>query len=109
MRRRLLLFATLLLGTVVVAPVTPSHAQEKEDRVAGTVQLINKDTKTISVTSEAGNTQQQVVYDATTKITKDNKPGSIDDVQNGRRVICLGKNNDKGQLVARRIDVRPAS
>jgi hypothetical protein len=49
------------------------------------------------------------VYDAATKITKDNKPGAIEDVSSGKRVICLGKLNDKGQLLARAIDVRPAS
>ena len=61
------------------------------------------------MTGEAGNTQHQVVYDADTKVTNDNKPGSIDDVATGERVICLGKLNDKGQLMARNIDVRPAS
>ena len=64
---------------------------------------------TILVTGEAGNAQHQVVYNADTKFTKDNKPASIDDVSNGKRVICLGKLNDKGQLVARAIDVRPSS
>ena len=65
------------------------------------MQLVKKDTMTILVTGEAGNAQHQVVYNADTKVTKDNKPGSIDDVATGKRVICLGKNNDKGQLVAR--------
>ena len=110
MERRLLLALTLLLGAALAAPATLAHAQDKkEDRVTGTVQLVTKDTKTILVTGEAGNTQHQVVYDADTKVTKDNKPGSLDDVSNGKRVICLGKLNDKGQLMAKSIDVRPAS
>ena len=110
MRRRLLLLLALLLGLALSTPATLANAQDKqEDRVTGTVQLVKKDTKTILVTGEAGNAQHQVVYDADTKVTKDNKAGSIDDVANGKRVICLGKLNDKGQLVARHIDVRPAS
>jgi hypothetical protein len=109
-RRRLTLAVALLLAAAVAASATRSFAQDKkEDRVTGTVQLVNKDTKTIAVTGEAGNTQHQVVYNAETKVTKDNKPGSIDEVQTGRRVICLGRLNDKGQLVARHIDLRPSS
>jgi len=111
MERRLPLLLALLLGAALAAPTAVSYAQDKakEDRVTGTVQLVTKDTKTILVTGEAGNVQTQVVYDAETKVTKDNKPASIDDVQTGRRVICLGKLNDKGQLMARHIDLRPAS
>ena len=110
MERRLPLLLALLLGVALAAPATLAHAQDqKEDRVTGTVQLVKKDTTTILVTGEAGNAQHQVVYNADTKFTKDNKPGSLDDVSTGKRVVCLGKNNDKGQLVARVIDVRPAS
>jgi hypothetical protein len=111
MERRLPLLLALLLGVALAAPTAPSYAQDKtkEDRVTGTVQLVKKDTMTILVTGEAGSAQQQVVYNAETKVTKNNKPGSIDDVSTGKRVICLGKLNDKGQLVARHIDLRPAS
>jgi hypothetical protein len=99
----------LLLGIALVGPTQiATYAQDKGDRVAGTVQLINKETKTILVSSEANNKQSQVMYDDKTKITKDNKPASIDDVQNGQRVICIGRTNDKGQLHAARIDVRLA-
>jgi hypothetical protein len=109
MRNRLGVMA-LLLGIALIGPtLIAAYAQEKEDRVAGTVQLLNKETKIILVSSDANNKQSQVLYDDKTKLTKDNKPGSIDDVQNGRRVICLGKINDKGQLHADRCDVRPAS
>jgi hypothetical protein len=111
MERRLPLLLALLLGAALVAPTAPSYAQDKskEDRVTGTVQLVKKDAKTILVTGEAGNAQHQVVYDSATKVTSDDKPASIEDVQTGRRVICLGKLNDKGQLMARHIDLRPAS
>jgi hypothetical protein len=109
MRSRLGVVA-LLLGIALIGPTRiATSAQDKGDRVAGTVQLINKETKTILVSGEANNKQMQVMYDDKTKITQDNKAGSIDDVQNGRRVICTGKTNDKGQLHAERIDVRPAN
>jgi hypothetical protein len=99
----------LLLGIALIGPTQiATYAQHKRDRVAGTVQLINKETKTIVVSSEANNKQTQVTYDDKTKVTRDNKAASMDDVQNEVRVICTGKTNDKGQLHAERIDVRPA-
>ena len=92
MERRLPLLLALLLGVALAAPATSrTRRTKKEDRVTGTVQLVKKDTMTILVTGEAGNAQHQVVYDADTKFTKDNKPGSLDDVSTGKRVICLGK------------------
>ncbi len=39
----------------------------------------------------------------------DNKAATLDDIQNGRRVICTGHNNKEGQLHAERCDVRPAN
>jgi uncharacterized protein YoxC len=78
----------------------------KEDRISGTIQMMNKDTKTITVRA-SGNIQRQVVYNDDTKYTKVNKPGgTLDELKDGTRVICLGKFNDKTQLVATRIDIR---
>jgi len=108
MQRRFGVVALLLGIALIGLTQIATYAQNQEDRVAGTVQLINKDTKTILVSSEANNKQMQVMYDDKTKFTKDNKAGSVNDLQNGQRVICLGKTNDEGQLHAVRIDVRPA-
>jgi Domain of unknown function (DUF5666) len=109
MRNRFGVMAVLLVTALAGPTRIATYAQDTGDRVSGTVQLINKDTKTILVSGEANNKQTQVMYDDKTKVTKDNKAASIDDVQNGRRVICTGKTNDKGQLLAERIEVRPAS
>jgi hypothetical protein len=109
MRSRLGAIA-LVLGIGVVGSTLATYAQSKEeDRVAGTVQLINKESKTILVSGEANSKQMQVAYDEKTRITMDNKAATIDDVQNGRRVICTGHNNKEGQLHAERCDVRPAN
>ncbi|MBI3697713.1 MAG: hypothetical protein HY238_23135 [Acidobacteria bacterium] len=111
MRRSLSILTGLFLGVVLsLSLATPTYAKEKkaagpkEDRLSGTIHMINKDTSTVTV--RKGNVQRQVVYNADTKYTYRNKPGSMDDVKEGRRVICLGKFNDKTQLVATRIDVR---
>lgn len=77
----------------------------KEDRLSGTVQMINKDTSVITLRTR-DNIQRYVVYNAKTKFTYRNKPGSLDEVKDGRRVICLGKYDEKARLVATRVDVR---
>jgi ABC-type antimicrobial peptide transport system permease subunit len=113
MRRILSAVLGLFLGVALSVSVTnsvyakekkPKAASTKEDRLSGTIHMVNKDTKTITV--RKGNLQRQVVYDDNTKVTYRNKPGSWDDVKEGRRVIVLGKFNDKTQLMASRIDVR---
>jgi len=111
MTRRQFVAMAVLLGVTLGGPITVvTRAQEKKpDRVAGEVQLVNKDTKTIAVRPTGTETPTQVVYDDNTKFTKDNKPGTLDDVSNGVRVICLGKLNDKGQLAATHVDVRPTT
>ncbi len=110
MTRRQFVAMAVLLGVALAGPVSVvTRAQEKPDRVAGEVQLVNKDTKTIAVRATGTETPTQVVYDDHTKFTKDNKPGTLDDVSNGVRVICLGKLNDKGQLAATHVDVRPTT
>jgi hypothetical protein len=105
----------LFLGVMLILPgVTPVEARQKEGqrpaakqtRLDGTVQMIDKDTKTVTVRLRGKTNQRQVVYSDDTKFTYRNKPGSLDDVKDGRRVICLGKLNDKNQLIATRIDVR---
>jgi hypothetical protein len=105
------LFVLPIAAALLLALAVMAGAQEKKkeslDRVSGTVQMISKDTKTITVRASSGNVQRQVLYDENTKFTKQNKPGgSIDDVKEGTRIICLGKFNEKTQLVATRIDIR---
>src|SRR5437899_10976697 len=96
----------LLLSLAVMASAEDQKkTSTKEDRLSGTVHMIDKDTSTIII--RKGAIQRKVVYNAETKFTIQNKPsGSVDDVIVGRRVICLGKFNDKNQLVATHIDVR---
>jgi len=77
----------------------------KEERLSGTIHMVDKDTSSMII--RKGAVQRKVVYNAETKLTIHNKPGgSVDDLIVGRRVTCLGKFNDKTQLVATRVDVR---
>ena len=96
----------LLLSLAVIASAQGRNkTSTKEDRLSGTVHRIDKDASTIII--RKGAVQRKVVYNAETKFTIQNKPdGSVDDVIVGRRVICLGKFNDKAQLLATRVEVR---
>ncbi|HEV8131960.1 MAG TPA: hypothetical protein VGQ81_11965 [Acidobacteriota bacterium] len=117
MKRSFFRSISLLLGIVILmALASPLNAQKKEkapkppkapktERLSGTIQMINKDTSVITLRTK-GNINRYVVYSNETQFTYRNKPGSLDDVKDGRRVICLGKYDDKARLVATRVDVR---
>lgn len=113
MRRRVSIVAMLVCVGIWLLPLVATAAPQKEgktppkqDRVEGNVQQIDKATKTVTVTLRGKPIQRQVVYSDSTKFTFRNKPSTIDELKDGRHVICLGKANDKNQLIATRIDVR---
>jgi hypothetical protein len=93
-------------STTVGARQKESKETTKQERVEGNVHMVDAGTKTVTITLRGKATQRQVVYDDHTKFTFRNKPGSVEEVKEGRHVICLGKTNDKNQLIATRIDVR---
>ena len=95
----------LLSLAAMASPADQKRTSTKEDRLIGTVHMIDKDTSTIIIRN--GAVRRSVVYNAETKFTIQNKPGgSIDDVIVGRRAICLGTFDGKTLLVATRVDVR---
>jgi hypothetical protein len=102
---------TLLAGVCLllsVAAIARAEDQRKtatkEDRLSGTVHMIDKDTSTIII--RKGADRHTVIYTAETKITIQNKPGSLDDVIVGRRATCVGTQREKTQFLATRVDVR---
>ena len=112
MTRRQFVGMAVFVAVALVGPATIStQAQEKkkpEERVSGTVEIINKETKTIVLQGTGGEAQKQLMYDEKTVVTKDNKPAKIEDVSSGQRLICVGHTGDKGMFLAHRIDIRPA-
>jgi hypothetical protein len=97
------LFFFLILA-VIASAQEQKKSSTKEDRLSGTVHTIDKDASAIII--RQGAVQRRVIYNAETKFTIQNKPGSIDDVIVGRKITCLGSFNDKSQLMATRVDVR---
>ena len=112
MRRRLFLVLGLFLGLVLVsAPLQAGQkdsktAAGKQDRIDGTIHMIDKTAKVITVRLRGKPDQREATFDDKTAFTYRNKPATVDEAKEGRRVIVLGKMTDKGQLVATRVDVR---
>ena len=103
MRYVVLSVLSLLLAVTLLAPQT--SAADKIERLTGTIKRISKDTSTIEIAAGSA-PPHKVIYNSDTKFTKRKAPGSIDDMKEGRRVICLGKYDDKARLLASQIDVR---
>jgi hypothetical protein len=92
----------LLLSVAAIARAEDQKkTATKEDRLSGTVHMIDKNTST-----RKGADRRTVIYTAETKITIQNKPGSLDDVIVGRRATCVGTQKEKTQFLATRVDVR---
>jgi len=92
----------ILLSLAIAGQVSGQMA--KQGRVTGVVQNISKDASTITV--RKGSVPKQVLYSGDTKFSYRGKASSVDDVKEGRRVICVGTYNEKTQLVATQVDVR---
>ncbi len=110
------IFVTLLVALFAAVAIVPQaamarekkekkKAEPKEMRWSGTIQRSNKDASTLTV--RKGNIEKTVVYDSSTMWTKGKDKGTLADFKDGSRVICLGKYDEKGRLMATRIDLRP--
>ena len=78
----------------------------EKDRVDGTVESIDKKKNVLTLRARTDGNLRQVIVSDQTVYSVQNKPGSLDDLQPGRRVICVGQLKTKGQLAATRCDVR---
>ncbi len=101
-----LLGAVLSLAVLAQAPSPEKKAKPtaKESRVSGMVQSIDKGASTITV--RKGTTDRFVVYNDQTQFTFQNKLSSLQEVKERRKVVCLGKFDDRNRLVATRIEVK---
>ena len=110
MRHRFALaVAIFACAALVFVSTDQSAAQEQKSdkkplQYSGRVNVLSKDAMTISI--QAKSRVLQIKYTEKTKFTFRNKPGSIDDVKEGRRVIVLVDPDKQKDMVALRIDVR---
>jgi len=92
------------LAAVGVAAQEKKQKAAKEDRLSGMVEGIDKDASKMTV--RKGNVRKTVIWNNDTKWTKGTDKAELEDFKDGDRVICMGKFDDKGNLVATRIDLR---
>ncbi len=106
-RRSMFAVATTVFVLTLGLPAQMGAAPKKPkfDRVEGWVEMISTERSKISLRISP-DIPRFVFYDDKTAFTYRNQPASFDEVKVGRRVICLGKFDEKGRLYAERIDVR---
>ena len=93
----------LFASTLPVAALA-QEKKKKEIRFTGRVRMIKKEESTIIL--RVGSAERQIVFDSNTKFSVLNKAGSLADVKEGGRLICLGTLDEKGRLIATQIDAR---
>jgi hypothetical protein len=98
------LFVAVLISLVLgSSAVAQDKAKAKADNVQGRVTAIRKATSTITVV-DTGTIPRMVVYNANTKFlyghSNDNKPGSLDKVQENYYISCSGSMDAKVGLMA---------
>ena len=103
-----LLSSSLLLTATSRAQATPQG--DGLYRIEGTVIGVNKKASTISIRQRSHtNMAWTIHYNEATSFSYRNTITSLDDVKNGRRIICLGRYEEKGgknEMVATVVDVR---
>lgn len=103
-------FYSVLAAVCVMLLATTAQAADPIDRLEGRVHMISADkaTLTLHVTATPGATaiNRYVALTEKTQFTFQNQPGSFDQIEEGLRVICVGKFDANGKLVADRVDVR---
>jgi hypothetical protein len=107
------LFMVVLVFSLSIPGLAQSATKkEKEARVEGRIAHSDKDKSMFAVRVGVGNAERTVHYDASTKWVSqyhgDKKVNTIDasEVKDGDYVICVGKDDDKGEFHATMISKR---
>ncbi len=115
MRKPCIYLATALcvVGWLLFQGTTPGAAGEqgakadagsKEARWSGTIVRSNDKVSTLTV--RKGHIEKIVHFESSTRWTEGTKDIDRSEIKDGDRVICLGKFNEKGELIATRVDKR---
>jgi hypothetical protein len=82
----------IFVGLLFAFSLVAKDKAPKISNVQGRVQMISKDSSTITV--EKGSVRRQVVYSGDTKFlyghSNNNKPGAVDQVKEGNYISCSG-------------------
>jgi hypothetical protein len=106
------ILAIALVSSLALVAGLQAQATKDEktglDRLEGVVLSVYKDKSEVRIRqSKTTGTEWTIVYTPETKFTYRNAEGTLENVKEGVRVICLGSfASDKARLTAARIDVR---
>ena len=107
---RIGVLAVVLVITLVLIPCLKGQVKKDSrsgmDRLDGTIQSIDKATSTVTLRQTNKVITWKVVFSKDTKFTFRNVAATVDELKDGRRVVCLGKIDKDGVLTASRIDMR---
>src|SRR5262245_62127762 len=116
MKRRTLVAMSVCLGIGLVLSIAARvEAQEdkgkakaapKQERIEGIIQSVDQKAMTLTLQLTGKKDTRPVAFSDKTVVTVRNAPAVAGEVQQGRRVVCLGNTDSKGQWVAARIDIR---
>ncbi|HEV8383844.1 MAG TPA: hypothetical protein VGQ11_03155 [Candidatus Acidoferrales bacterium] len=103
------IFTILLAIAFVAAGLAAQEKAKKEKsakeyRVSGYIVRTNAAESTLIV--KKGNQEKTVIYNSSTSWTQNSKPAEMSLFKDNENVICFGTYDEKGRLVARRIDLR---
>jgi len=103
----------LLSSSLLLAATARAQPKPQGDglyRIEGTVISVDKEASTITLRQRSGtNMTWTIHYTDATSFSYRNTTTSLEDVKNGRRIICLGRYEQKGgknELTAVVVDVR---
>jgi hypothetical protein len=110
-----LLMAMFVVSAILAAPPKSAGAAKnsvasqdspQEDRISGTIVRSNSEKSTLIVRQSRSDIERTVLYSSATRWTKGKEAADMKQFKDGSRVICLGKLNEKGELIATRIDLQ---
>jgi hypothetical protein len=112
MKRSAACLVALVLALSPALALAQVHKDDatKLDLLEGRVVRVDKENETLEV-RQSGPTgvTWTVAYDDKTYFSHRNEASSLDKLENGKKVICLGEFNEGNKMMAKRIDMREGS
>jgi len=108
MKRRFAIAAICVCAALILVSTAQTLAQETKSpaKYTGTIMVLNKEAKTFTIQQVSSTTSIQMKYTDKTVFTYRNKPSTIDELKEGRRVTVVTDPEQTKEIVALRIDFR---
>lgn len=88
---RNILIVLTVIALCSLAAASAQEAKKEGDRLSGVVKMVDKAGMKITITPRNSSVERIIMYDTATKFYAGDKEGKIDDVQDGMRIVAVGK------------------